>query len=169
MSSFTLTHLKISFVLSLLIFQGCFLLTEKKPEDNEIKTQQENLAKLPPEKAEEVISEVGGNWLYGNGIGNTTLNLGGIYLFPPYALYVVGNAIIDFSGYEGLYISKLLPEQDEKQFNKAYDNLTSGPGRIAALIADEEFRSKDVIKKRYQKIIDEAAENDNRAQYVSRK
>jgi hypothetical protein len=106
---------------------------------------------LPPEQAEELLGEMGENWLYGSGLGTTVLNAGAIYLFPPFGLYVLGNSLLSMSGYEPLYVSKLLPDQEETQVNTLYDNVTSAPGRVSAALAGKEFRSREVIRHRLKK------------------
>jgi len=106
---------------------------------------------MPPEQAKELLGEMGENWLYGQGVGQTVLNAGAIYIFPPYGLYVLGNSLLSFTGYEPLYVSNLLPDEEKKQFNFFYDNLTSAPGRVNAAIAGKEYRSQDVVRHRLEK------------------
>lgn len=106
---------------------------------------------MPPDQAQELLGEMGENWLYGQGVGQTVLNAGAIYIFPPYGLYVLGNSLLSFTGYEPLYVSNLLPDEEKKQFNFFYDNLTSAPGRVNAAIAGKEYRSQDVVRHRLEK------------------
>ena len=107
---------------------------------------------LPPEKAKEVLSEVGDGWLYGQGFGATALNLGTIIVFPPYALYVLGNVALSMTGHETMSPTKLLPDDNKKEVDKFYDNLTSAPGRVAAAFAGKEFRTQDSISERIDDI-----------------
>jgi len=103
---------------------------------------------IPPEKAGEAAEEIGGNWLYGQGLGSAAVNVGTIYLFPPYAIYVLGNGILNIAGYEGYYVSDLLPEQEKEQYLTFYDTVTGSPGRVTAAMAGKEYRSKEVAKER---------------------
>jgi len=108
---------------------------------------------LPPEKAEELLDEVGTNWLYGQGMGATVLTVGTFLVFPPYGLYILGNSLISLAGYEPLYISNALPDEDKKSFDSIYDGVTSAPGQMAAAIAGEDFRSEQMIQKRMQALL----------------
>jgi hypothetical protein len=105
-----------------------------------------------PSAQEQEVSELGKDFVYGNGIGNAAVNVGTTLLFPPYALYVLGNAIISVSGYEGFYVSDLLPDPDREQYNSFYDTVTSGPGRMAAAMGGEEFRNREIVKESFTKI-----------------
>lgn len=107
-----------------------------------------SLGSIPPEKAGEAAKEVGKNWLYGPGLGSAAVNVGAIMVFPPYALYVLGNGVLNVAGYEGYYWSDMLPEEEKQQYITFYDSVTGGPGRIAAAVAGKEFRSKEVAKER---------------------
>ncbi len=108
---------------------------------------------LTPEESNELAGEVGGNWLYGQGFGEALVSIGGIVLFPPYAIYLLGNGAISLSGYEPLYVTNLLPEAPRDGYNQFYDTVTSGPGRLSASFARKEYRTQEVIKERYKKIL----------------
>ena len=112
---------------------------------------------LPPEKSEEVLNQMGENFIYGQGVGETAMNVGGVILFPPYAIYLLGNAALSLSGYEPLSVSDALPEEEGKAYREAYDSVTSGPGRVAAAVAGKEFRTKEVIKEDYKRILSDEA------------
>ncbi len=109
---------------------------------------------LPPEKAGELLEEVSTNWLYGEGFGSTLLNVGTAIIFPPYAIYLLGNGALTLAGYEPIYWSNALPEQDRKDWQASYSQVVSIPGRVAAATAGEEFRTqeraKEAIKKYFQ-------------------
>ena len=112
---------------------------------------------IPPEKAEGLLGEVGENWLYGVGLGDTAITVGTICAFPPYALWVVGNAALSVSGYEPLRFSDALPEKERDTWKEAYASVASGPGRLSAAIAGREFRSEGVAKDRLEKYLKEPA------------
>lgn len=133
---------------------GCAGLQRKQKDQHDPMVQiSRNLTEkpMPPDQAQELLGEMGSNWLYGQGVGQTVLNAGAIYVFPPYGLYVLGNSLLSFTGYEPLYVSNLLPDEEKKQFNVFYDNLTSAPGRVNAAIAGKEYRSQDVVRHRLEK------------------
>lgn len=98
----------------------------------------------PPtiDEASEELERQGGNWLYGKGFGSTTLNIATCIVFPPYILYLLGNAGLEMAGYEPLYITEAVPEPAKGGLNEVYDQVVSIPGIIAAETAGEEFRNK---------------------------
>lgn len=132
-------------LLAILPNLGCGILKEKKVKPPVIQAQP-----MSEEEAQEKLSSLGEDWLYGPGFGSTVLNVGAIALFPPYAVYVLGNALIGAAGYEELYASKLLPEEDEQDFNSFYYAAVSGPGRVAAACADTEYRTLESIEHKNQ-------------------
>ena len=99
-------------------------------------------AEKSPEELKAELNNYGRRWLYGHGMGQTITNVGGIVIFPPYAIYLVGNAIVSLAGYEPLHVTELLPEKACLGYNSFYDNVTAIPGRISAEIAGEEFIEK---------------------------
>lgn len=109
---------------------------------------------LAPEKAEQLLDVVGENWLYGNGIGSTALNLGAAVAFPPYALVLLGNAALTIAGYEPIEVSKVLPEEIGNVWSDAYDGVTSGPGRVAAFVADREFITPEHSAQRVRQVLE---------------
>jgi hypothetical protein len=50
---------------------------------------------IAPQQAREILSELGSNFAHGPALGDTALNIGTVVLFPPYAVYLVGNALLD--------------------------------------------------------------------------
>lgn len=109
---------------------------------------------LSPENTEELLSEVGSNWLYGQGLGESALTIGTIAVFPPYALWVVGNAALQLSGEEPLEVSSMLPGESGEIWRSTYDGITSLPGHTSAVVAGEEFRSKDVARERIEAVLE---------------
>jgi hypothetical protein len=78
-------------------------------------------------------------WFYGRGLGRTAANIGTIVFFPPYAIYLLGNAGMELAGYDPLYITNILPQEPREVVNSIYDDVTSVPGRVNAAIAGYEF------------------------------
>jgi hypothetical protein len=132
--------------------QGCGIL-KKKQEPDPITPMSVSEKPLTTTQAKEVLKESGANWLYGQGFGATLLNVGGIILFPPYALYLLMNAGISVSGYEPLYITNVLPEEPRETYHEAYDAVTSVPGRVAATVAGESYRTPEVAKERINAVM----------------
>lgn len=129
---------------------GCSLLEKKKEPDE---TLQFVGRELTAEEQKKLAGEVGGNFIYGQGLGDALISIGGIVLFPPYAIYVLGNGAISLAGYEPLYVTKLLPDKAEEGYNAGYSTVASGPGRLGAAIAGEEYRTTEVIRERYKKLL----------------
>ncbi len=98
----------------------------------------------PPtiEEANAELAKQGENWLYGSGFGATTLNVATCIVFPPYILYLLGNAGLQMAGYEPVYLTDAVPEPAREEVAGVYDGVVSVPGRIAAVTAGEEFREK---------------------------
>lgn len=92
-----------------------------------------------PEEADEELSKFGRHWFYGPGIGQTMANVGTAVVFPPYALYLLGNAGLTVAGYEPLYITSALPEAPRRYILQAYDGVTSVPGRLTSAVARERY------------------------------
>ena len=92
-----------------------------------------------PEEANRKLAQFGHDWFYGGGIGRTALNVGTIVLFPPYALYLVGNVCLQLADQEPIYITDALPETPREGVLRVYDEFTSVPGRLAAGVSGEEF------------------------------
>jgi hypothetical protein len=99
---------------------------------------------MPPEKAKEVLSEAGSNFAYGPGLGDAAVTVGTVVVFPPYALYLLGNAVLSLSGYEPVTVSSMLPEEQGKAWSSTYDSMVSGPGKVVAAMAGHEYRSREV-------------------------
>jgi hypothetical protein len=133
---------------------GCGILKKKDSstlnDDSVIATPQIK-KQLSKEEATEVMEEVGENWLYGHGSGRTVLNIAGIVLFPPYALYLLGNGLLSVAGYQPLYLSDMLAPETKEAYVEVYNEVTAVPGRVAAEVAEKEFREPDEIRARFQK------------------
>lgn len=105
------------------------------------------------EQAKEVLSEMGQNFAYGPGLGDAALNVSTAVVFPPYAIYLLGNAVLSLSGYEPVTVASLLPEEDGRAWSKSYDSLVSGPGKVVAAIAGREYRSQEVGDERMRGVL----------------
>lgn len=86
-----------------------------------------------------LLKEFGHHWLYGNGIGQTMANVGTVVVFPPYALYLLGNAGLVLAGYDPLYVTSALPDGARDVTLSVYNGITSVPGHVAATVAGEDF------------------------------
>jgi hypothetical protein len=97
----------------------------------------------PPEPEEfgEQLQTSGRKWLYGGGLGRTMVNVGTVVVFPPYVLYLLGNASLALAGYEPLHVTSLLPERPRQYVDDAFDAATSVPGRTVSFVAGEEYQS----------------------------
>lgn len=129
----------------------------QKEEDPQIALTKQAVQKpLPPEKTGELVGKVGGNWLYGQGVGETALTVGTIFAFPPYAIYVLGNGALSLAGYRQLRVTDALPDDARDGWNSVYDGVTGAPGRVTAAVAGKEYREKDVIEEDYRKFMESA-------------
>lgn len=92
-----------------------------------------------PEELKVILAEEGEKWFYGPGLGRTMLNVGTIVAFPPFAIYLVGNAGLKYAGYNPLYVTDLLPEEPRQGVLEVYDGVTSVPGRLTSAADGREF------------------------------
>ena len=83
------------------------------------------------------------SWFYGQGLGATSLNVGTVVLFPPYALYLLLNAGLGLSGYEPIQPLSYVPGEPGDYVRASYDAITGVPGRATAGIAGEPFQGED--------------------------
>lgn len=97
---------------------------------------------LTPDEANEQLKDAAHDWFYGPGLGRTMLNVGTIVIFPPYVVYLLGNAALQLGGYHPVYVSDALPEKARDGVNNAYDEVTSKPGQLTAAIAGEDSQKK---------------------------
>lgn len=72
-------------------------------------------------------------------------NVGTVIVFPPYALYLLGNAGLQLAGFEPLYVSEAIPGKAGKYVKGAYEDVTSLPGRLTSFVAGEEFQAGSEI------------------------
>jgi len=96
----------------------------------------------PPSQQEykERLAESTDNWLFGNGLGQTSLNVGIAVLYPPYALYLLTNAGLQIAGFSGFYPIDILPDAAKPGVRRGYEEFISAPGRLNAGLFNKEFR-----------------------------
>jgi len=94
-----------------------------------------------PEELKSHLKTAGKRFMFGPGLGRTAATVGTIVAFPPYAIYVLGNAGLALFGYEPLYVTNLLPEPARKKVLGVYDGITSVPGRVVAGASGQEYQS----------------------------
>lgn len=82
-------------------------------------------------------------WFYGPGLGVSSLNIGTVVLFPPYALYLLGNGAAALAGYEPLSPISYIPGETGDYVRAGYDAITGSPGRLTSGIAGEPFQGED--------------------------
>lgn len=130
---------------------GCSLFQKKDPQ----KIDETSLVgkQLSPQESEELLANVGQNYIYGPGLGETILNVGTAVAFPPYLIYLVGNAVLSISGYEPLSVARALPDETGKAWSETFDEAVSGPGRVVAAVAGEEYRNREVAREGLKKYI----------------
>ena len=107
----------------------------------DISSQPRFIVAQTPEEADEQLARFGNHWFYGPGMGQTMANVGTVIAFPPYALYLLGNAGLTIAGYEPVYITEALPEKPRRYVLGAYNGVVSIPGRITSAIAGESYDS----------------------------
>jgi hypothetical protein len=146
----------------LFFMMGCGVI-KKKPED---KPDELSVVgkEMPPEKAKEVLGEVGSNFAYGPGLGDAAVNLGAVVVFPPYIIYLLGNTALSLSGYEPVTVSSVLPEEQGRAWSDGYDTIVSGPGRMVAAMAGREYRSREVAQEKLREVLTDGTPDTSRAQ-----
>lgn len=98
----------------------------------------------PPPSFSEVgqgLQEAGESWFFGSGIGRTAVNVGTVVAFPPYGLYLLGNAGLQLCGFQALYVTDALPTEVRQPVLTVYDGITSVPGRVNALMFNRDFHA----------------------------
>lgn len=121
---------------------------------------------MTSEQAKEALSEVGGNFAYGPGLGDAAVQVGTVVVFPPYALYLLGNAVLSVSGYEPVTVASLLPEESGKEWSKTYDSAVSGPGKVVAAMAGHEYRSREVGDEKMRTLLERINESEQTSKQV---
>ncbi len=89
--------------------------------------------------AGEQLEGIGTWWLFGPGLGHSILNIGTAVLFPPYALYLLGNAGLALAGEEPIKIVNILPHGPRELVSNSIDSVCSVPGRITSAVAQRPY------------------------------
>jgi len=99
----------------------------------------------PPtaDELQEGLSEFGHRWFFGPGFGRTAVNVGTAVVFPPYALYLVGQAVTRMAGYEPYTISDAIPEPLHSPSMVVYEGVTDAPGLLNSFLFGEQFQGED--------------------------
>lgn len=94
---------------------------------------------MEPEELGSELEDGAKKWATSAGLGKTITNIGAIIVFPPYALYLFGNAGLELFGKSPLYVTDILPESPRSVVRGAYNEVTSVPGRVIAGATGETF------------------------------
>ncbi len=129
-----------------LLLSSCVL--KKQTPENEVDLAAAARQPLSPEETKALLNDAAGNWFYGQGMGRTMMQVGAIVVFPPYALFLLGNAALTAGGYQPLRFSDALPPDGRDRFLTFYNDVSSGPGRFSAALAGREFITEEVAKER---------------------
>lgn len=151
-----------AFVSAVFVLSGCGIIKEKPPA--EVDSVSAVSQPMSSEKAKAVLGEVGSNFVYGPGLGDATVNLGAVIVFPPYLVYLLGNTVLSLSGYQPVTVSSVLPDDAGKAWSNGYDTVVSGPGRFVAATAGREYRSQEVADERLRTILAQEEPSQDRAQ-----
>lgn len=145
------------------LLSGCGLMVKKPSDQTPVITRIKPEA-LNKEERDELLREVGGNYVYGQGLGKTMLNVGSVVLFPPYAAYLLGNTVLEYSGYEPMEISSALPDTGRESWKQMYETVTSAPGRVVAAVAGEEYRNDVIAREKILKFAKQPSSSDDKSQ-----
>ncbi|MBX7137664.1 MAG: hypothetical protein K1X83_06740 [Oligoflexia bacterium] len=109
---------------------GCAPILREKSKPDPLPPQPKN-----QEEAQALLNEAGKDVVYGDGIGE----IGAAILFPPYAIYKLGQGAAGLAGYE-LDATQALPPEERRAVKEAGKAVIGAPGKVAAGIAGEEYR-----------------------------
>jgi hypothetical protein len=138
-----------TFLITLLInLTGCISANHSQNSSESAEMLKISQKQLPPDQAKEFLSDMAKNWFYGDGLGKTSMTLGTILAFPPYGLYVATNSVLELAGYEPMYLTNLLPQEEKNEYDFFYSAIASQPGKLAASVTGEEYRSPKVVNQR---------------------
>ncbi len=146
------------------LLQGCGVVKERP--ESEPSTLSVVGKPMSSEQAKEALSEIGGNFAYGPGLGDAAVQVGTVVVFPPYALYLLGNAVLSLSGYEPVTVASLLPEESGKTWSRTYDSAVSGPGKVVAAMAGHEYRSREVGDEKMRALLERINQAEVKPQQV---
>ena len=92
-----------------------------------------------PQELGDGLQGASSRWFYGPGFGRTLTNVATAVIFPPYAIYLLGNAGLAIAGYQPLHVTDALPNPAKEHIVSAYDGVTSVPGRVTSFVAGREY------------------------------
>lgn len=110
--------------------------------------------KLSPQQSREVLDTVHETSVYGSTIGEVTLKIAGSILFPPYGIYLLSRSVGKVAGADVPEATAVLPADEKRTWDAWYDDIASGPGRLAAAIAGQEYRTKERIDEDWEQLVD---------------
>ena len=135
--------------------------TLEDPNDGHPALQRKTEAKRDSQDPNDVAT----NWFYGQGLGEAVLNIAGVWVFPPYALYVVGNGVAQVAGYEPFSVVSALPEDVGTAYEAGYNEVAGAPGRVTAALSGREYRSNEAIQSRNRSASDARGTTDQEFGY----
>ena len=159
--------MRVLLVFALIALQGCSTILKEK-EQTHPGIEQAITKPLTPEETDELIDKVGDDFVYGPGLGKTALNVGAVVMFPPYAIYLVGNALLEVGGYEPIEISDALGKEGSANWDSAYETVISGPGRVTAAVAGREYKDQELIKDETQVFLEKVKRRQEAETAISR-
>ena len=159
--------MRVLLVFALIVFQGCSTILKEK-EQPQLGLEQAITQPLTPEETDELLSKTGDDFVYGPGLGKTALNVGAVVMFPPYAIYLVGNALLEVGGYEPIEISDALGKEGSANWDSAYEAVISGPGRVTAAVAGREYKDQELIKDETQVFLEKVKKRQDSEAAISR-
>lgn len=123
---------------------------------------------LSPKETGEVVDTALTNFFYGPGLGETALDVTGAMLFPPYAMVLIGQTLVRLAGYESPRFIEIFPDQQQHAYDVTMDAVYSGPGRLVAAAAGEEYRTRSRVRSRWVETVEklEANRSEGRGKFV---
>lgn len=99
---------------------------------------------LTPDETGDFLSTAAGNWVYGQGLGDTAVKVGTSIIFPPFLVAWIGSAAVEMAGYE---------IKTPESFNRVYEGVTSIPGHVTAKVAGKEFRDERIANRKIERVL----------------
>ncbi|HMO02232.1 MAG TPA: hypothetical protein PKA79_04475 [Oligoflexia bacterium] len=138
---------------------GCGII--RKKEENSFPPVKEIITTpLSAEEHNELLRETTRNIFYGEALGRTAVAAGSTIVFPPAALYWLGNLALDLAGYETIGPASFMPPEAGKEAQSLYVAIVSAPGRIVATAAGQNFRDQKSADQKIKNILEKKAVKD---------
>lgn len=143
-----------------LFFTSCSYLL--KPKTSKVKLSDVKLAlsKATEKDYEEIVDTASNSWFYGEGLGEAAVNVGTTVAFPPYAIYLLGNTVLDLAGYEKIGVSTFLSNDSKQKWRKAYSGVVGIPGSLTAVASSKQFVDSEEAEEKIVKIINKINQRD---------